>query len=125
MWTLQSNAAIKQKYQETEEAKRKRIVGEVLLRFAIQICDEQRKNTRKFSFEHPAGAASWIETCVEELARKEEVRGLVVDQCVFGLRAPLNQMAYCKRTRILTNSLNMVRLFEGELEGKTRVGGKL
>ena len=126
---------LNKKYQETEHAKRKRIEGEVLLRFAMQICEEQLKNHRKFSFEHPAGADSWVETCVEELSKREGVQGVVFDQCVFGLRDPVNQMAYRKRTRILTNSSNMVRLFEGKfcdgthdhqpLEGKTRVGGKL
>ena len=126
---------LNKKYGETEQAKRKRIEGEVLLRFAMQICEEQRKHNRKFSFEHPAGADSWVEDCVDELSRKEGVQDVVFDQCVFGLRDPVNQMAYRKRTRILSNSPNIIRLFQGRLcdgthehqplEGKTRVGGKL
>ena len=49
---------LNQHRQDSEEQKRKRIEVEVLLHFAMQVCQVQIDGERFFSFEHPVGAGS-------------------------------------------------------------------
>ena len=49
---------LRQNRQDCEEQKRKRLEAEVLLHFAMQVCQLQIDGGRTFSFEHPVGAGS-------------------------------------------------------------------
>ena len=63
-------------------------------------------------FEHPAGATSWKEKSVVEVAAMPDVGMCSVDMCAYGLRAQdQHGEGYAqKRTRLMTN---MPALLEG------------
>ena len=117
----------------TEERRRKYLEGLALLEFATELCLEQHKHGRKFLFEHPKGAASWSEECLDRVRNSDGVHEIVTDMCMFGLRDPQNhQKRYRKGTRLLTNSKYgdlLRRLCNGKhdhqhIEGQTRCGCK-
>ena len=117
--------------QNPADQKRKLIEGRVPLDFAMQICELQHSEGRLFAFEHPGGAASWKEPCVERVRNLPGVFTLEMDQCMFGLKDPLNGKAYRKHTRWMYNFgefQNMAcRCDHGHdhqrIEGQIRVNG--
>ena len=79
-----------------------------LLDFAVRMCVEQHKHNRLFVFEHPLGATSWKEECLDQLRRADGVLQAIAHQCQFNQKAvdPLgNEGLVMKPTRFLTNSV--------------------
>ena len=116
-----------------EERQRKRVEGEVLLRFVMQVCKMQWEAGRGFSFEHPIGADSWKQPCVEHVCGLDDVCSVSFDQCCFGLKDPISQKLYKKGTRIITNNRYMEEYLgkkcsqdhvHEKLEGQIKIGGK-
>jgi len=63
---------------------RERVRAMVHLRFVCQLYQMQLDEGRYFLHEHPAGATSWKEECVETIWRNPSVERIVNDQCQFG-----------------------------------------
>ena len=102
-----------------------------LLEFAVKMCEEQRKNNRLFVFEHPLGATSWKEECLDKLRREEGVLQAIAHQCQFNQRAvdPMgNEGLVMKPTRFLTNSTaiqeKLARKCQGDHSHVQLVGGR-
>jgi hypothetical protein len=114
------------------ERERKRVEGEVLLAFALEICELQRASGRVFVFEHPKRAGSWKCDSMERLRNQEHVHEVVLDQCCFGLVDPQNGKFYQKGTRLLTNSKHTSHLHRTcpgnhqhqRIEGQVKLGGQ-
>ena len=114
------------------EKERKRIEGEVLLAFAMEICEIQREAGRVFVFEHPKGSDSWNCDCVKKVQNNSDVFEILLDQCCFGLRDPGNGKFYKKSTRLLTNAVDHCHLQKScdgnhehqRIEGQVKAGGR-
>ena len=119
--------------QDPEQRNRKMIEARVLLGFAMQVCEMQHKAGRIFVFEQPVGATSWKEVVTQKIEKLPGVFTFNLDQCMFGLKDPLSQVPYKKRTRLMTNCEEMKRLKRDcdqlhehqHVQGQTRVGGRL
>ena len=94
------------------EHEQKMIEAHVLLDFAMVIAKVQIDSGRKFFFEHPQGASSWVRETVADVARKDGVTKAVFHQCRFGLKAP-NGEPMKKATVFMTNSTFIQNKFNG------------
>ena len=56
----------------------------VHLRFVCELYQEQVDAGRYFLHEHPAGATSWAEACIQELLSQPGVETAVCDRCQYG-----------------------------------------
>ena len=56
-------------------------------KFAIDMCDVQRREGRHFIFEQPQGSRAWDLDAVKEMVTTEEVQVSTMHQCMYGLRA--------------------------------------
>ena len=118
--------------QDAGEYKKKMIEARVLLDFAMQVCEVQRAGGRTFVFEQPLRASSWEEPSVVTMRPKHDIHEFVFDQCCYGLKDPVSNKYYRKRTKIMTNSETFKDMccecsqdHEHErLEGKVKVGGR-
>ncbi len=63
-----------------EEEKR---TADIHLKFMVQIYQEQIDGERFFLHEHPEGAGSWNEDCVESILRSPGVSRVRADQCQY------------------------------------------
>ena len=57
-----------------------------MLRFAMVLAKIQVDEGRYFVFEHPAGATSWQQAAVMEVAMMKGVGMTMVDMCAYGLK---------------------------------------
>ena len=111
---------------------RKLIEGRVLLQFAMELCELQHSRGKIFIFEHPSGADSWWEDCLQHVRRLPGVNVVDTCQCMFGLRDPQNHKLYKKPTTFMSNSefLHMLQRQcnhkhdHQRIEGQTRLGGR-
>lgn len=69
--------------------------------FGMQIAEDQIRRGDLLLFEQPHGAKSWQDVSVERVRRKEGVRQIVIDQCMFGLRDVESGKLHRKRTRLM------------------------
>ena len=81
-----------------------------LLDFGMVCCRKQWSDKRLFVHEHPVHASSWKEPSVANLMGQDGVMTVDFDQCKVGLRSP-DGRPMRKRTRLLTNSIKVVRIF--------------
>ena len=86
--------------------------GMKLLTHAIACAQRQVNAGRFFVLEHPARASSWQTAEMKHLKNQPFVYEVVFDQCMTGLRSKVHRMPMRKRTRLLTNSVNVVRNFQ-------------
>lgn len=62
-----------------QERERKRVEGEVLLAFAMEICEMQREAGRTFVFEHPKGSEAWSHDAVVRIRDQKGVFEIRLD----------------------------------------------
>ena len=74
---------------------------------------------RESAFEHPAGATSWSQDCVDSVRKLPGVFTVVFDQCMLGLVSKVNRIPMRKRTRIMTNSYMLASHLKGRLCDKS------
>ena len=89
--------------------------GMVHISHSVALAKQQIERDRWFALEHPACATSWRTPLLQELTDMPQVRSVVFDQCMFGLRTPSGAKAMRKRTRIATNSPKLVARLSGRL----------
>ena len=58
-----------------------------MIRFAVELCEMQRKSWRHFVFEQPRSARSWNPPLVQEVLMREGVHVAEFHQCEYGLEA--------------------------------------
>ena len=60
----------------------------MLLQFAVQVREVQVELRNEFVCEHPAGADSWTDQCMQRLSKHPRVQDVVLDQCMFWTSGP-------------------------------------
>ena len=85
--------------------------GLVLLRFALELAEEQVKNGRHYMLENPAGSRAWKLEEVKRWLRKYEALMVKFDQCQFGLRCLESGLLHMKPTLVATSSQALVSKF--------------
>ena len=88
------------------EVQRRMEYGRRHLEFCTQLYNIQWEAGRYFLHEHPAGASSWSEKCIQKLLNKHGVMRVNGDQCRYGLVATDNGYTgpARKSTGFMTNS---------------------
>ena len=85
--------------------------GRMHLAWCCRLNARQLERGACFVHEHPAGASSWGEPCVDELMIKPGLRRIVADKCHLGQETgagdPIN-----KPIGFMSNSLHLLSLFE-------------
>ena len=106
--------------------------GKKLLRFSMELIDDQIKRGGMFLFEQPLYAKSWKDRSVQNVEKHAHVYKVAFDQCMYGLRDRVSDKLHRKATGVLTNSemiarelqLRCDKLHEHEpLEGNVKVDG--
>ena len=59
-----------------------------MIKFAMEVAEEQHSSGRYFIFEHPAKAKSWDLHKLKKMADKDGVKIVEAHQCMYGLEAP-------------------------------------
>ena len=94
--------------------------GRLHLRFVAAMCQLQLDHQRHFLFEHPQGAASWKEECIQQLLRHPDVDSVTSHQCEYGLysRAPDGRWLRCKKpTRWMSSSMHVLQRLSKRCRG--------
>ena len=94
-------------------------VGMVFLKHSMHAAQNQVAGHRFFAFEHPASASSWKQPCVQAVQSLPGVETVVFDQCMLGLKSKVNGIPMRKRTRIMTNSRELIKLLSGKCCDRT------
>jgi hypothetical protein len=110
-WTAFSSLQHLRNYKErTKEAVDAEVAqGMVYLEHSMDCAKQQIALDQFFGFEHPASATSWGTTPVQEIMHLQGVHCVVFDQCMLGLASPASGTPMRKRTRIMTNSVQLVQ----------------
>jgi hypothetical protein len=85
-------------------------IGMTFLIHAMNAAQLQLNSGRYFIFEHPAGATSWKQPCVQKISMQPGVFVIQFDQCMLGLVTKVDQIPTRKRTKIMTNIPALVKL---------------
>lgn len=105
----------------TEKANRIWEQGLTFLRHAMHAAEMQMAGGRLFAFEHPLGASSWAQPCVQRIMAMPSVSVVTFDQCMVGLVSKIGGVPMRKRTRIMTNCDAIVMAFSGKLCDKSHL----
>ena len=87
--------------------------GMVYLAHSMDAAMAQIRAGRYFVFEHPWRASSWQTPPVRAVMSQPGVQVMDFDQCCLGLTSKVSKMPMRKRTKLMTNSGAVVRLFQG------------
>lgn len=87
---LNKHQDLKQWLKKLQEAKQ-------LMRFGMDIAEDQVKRGDLFGFEHPYGAKSWNDPSVDRVLKLDGVQQVVFDQCMYGLCDKGNQKRHRKK----------------------------
>ena len=90
----------------------------VHLRFVCELYQEQMDAGRYFLHEHPAGATSWGEECIEELLAQQGVEVATCDRCQYGQEDSQSGDPVKKPTKWLTNSEGIFESHEKRCTGR-------
>ena len=103
-----------------EKVQRILMEGRLHLQFMVSLYYEQLRGGRHFLHEHPQGATSWREPCMQALLAHSRVGSVVAHQCRFGQMSPDREgkmLLVKKPTRFASTSPQM-----RERLGKTCTG---
>ncbi|CAK8990695.1 unnamed protein product [Durusdinium trenchii] len=99
-------------------AKSKRVLNLVqalmLIDLAMWIAEHQVSSGNYFGFEHPAGSLAWNRASVTFVQRHSSVRIAEFDQCQFGLESVQTKTPIKKRTKVMTNSDELMKALHGQ-----------
>ena len=104
-----------------EEVARRLNAGKCFVSHAMCCARAQCQAGRYFVYEHPASASSWNLHEVMEVTALPGVHCVVFDQCMVGLRSKVKNIHMRKRTRLMTNSWEIVQRFQNLLCDKSHV----
>ena len=100
----------------SEEAMQKKLdAGMTFLEHSMECAKVQWGLGQKFVFEHPVGAMSWKEDCVQQVMNLPGVGCALFDMCCFGAKTKAEGTPVRKRARFLTNSKHVMNMFNGKL----------
>ena len=102
-----------------EAAEAKSTEGTWMLDVAAWFMEEQIAAGRKFIFEHPAGAGSWVRPDIKAIAERLTVFQSTFDQCMYGLVSKVTQTPMQKRTMFMSSMPAVMQ----EVSGQSCQGG--
>ena len=109
--------AINNYHKSPTEIRRARAAADVHLNFVAELYKMQLDAGRYFLHEHPAYAASWSVTSIEDLLKENKVDTVIGDQCQYNLRTqdgdPLK-----KPTRFMSNAPEVLKKLEKRCKGR-------
>ncbi len=91
------------------------------LEFCILLYNKQVARGKHFLHEHPQGASSWREGCIERLANKDGVNTTVGHMCQYGMAIiddSGTSMPIMKLTRWLSSSVPMLRRLSAKCQNE-------
>ena len=93
-----------------------------MIRFAMELCEVQRRAGRLFVFEHPQSSRAWQLESVVSLTTREGVKKSTFHQCMNGLEARdrLGVAPAYKPTSVLTNHVALEEVFRRKCSGGHR-----
>ena len=83
--------------------------GTVHVNHSMDCIDVQLAKNNQFYYEHPGTATSWKLPRVRETSSREGVLTVVFHQRMTGLKTPVTAAPMRKRTRVITNALEVLR----------------
>ena len=103
-----------------------RLVG--ISSFGVVLYNKQLARGKHFLHEHPQGASSWREGCIERLANKDGVNTTVGHMCQYGMAIiddSGTSRPIMKPTRWLSSSVPMLRRLSAKCQNKHKHGSLL
>ncbi len=93
-----------------------------MIRFALELCDIQRRAGRHYVFEQPLSARSWKLQCVQEFIMKAGAELTSFDQCMYGQTSTDSDgtAPVYKPTRLMVSSGAFVEAFSRRCDGSHR-----
>ena len=93
-----------------------------MLRFAMELCEVQRRDGRDYIFELPQSARSWQDPSIMEFAMRTRAGTVTFDQCCFGQVATdlLGIAPVYEPTTFMTNAGPVLESFDRRCEGGHR-----
>ncbi|CAL1166460.1 unnamed protein product [Cladocopium goreaui] len=91
----------------------KRAEGIQLIRFALELAEEQLKQGRHFLLENPLTAESWSVDELRQFLQRLECHQAIFDQCRFNLRGS-SGLLHKKATKIVTSSEAIADRLDGK-----------
>ena len=85
----------------------------VLLTFALKICQDQIDTGDLYGFEHPRFATSWQTPVVKELSSLDTTHCAYFDMCRFNARTKVEQTPTKKATSLMTNMPALFMALDG------------
>ena len=102
---------------EPEEVRRERVRAMVRMELMCEMYREQADAGRCFLHEHPAGATSWNEECVEQVMELEGSDVVIGDQCQYGQEAN-DGTPIKKPTKWMSNSPEVLKKLGARCSGR-------
>ena len=93
------------------EVDRRKAEGRVHLAFCAEIYLDQLRRGAHFLHEHPEGASSWQEPCIDRVRRHHGVQTTVMHMCQYGMKTKVDgiELPVIKPTRMMTSSPQMAK----------------
>eukprot|EP00974_Lingulodinium_polyedra_P026548 2560677-Lingulodinium_polyedra.AAC.1 len=101
--------------------RRRRAEARTLLAFVAEIYGLQLKAGRHFVHEHPEGATSWNEKCMQDILNDPRVSTVVGRQCQYGLATPGPdgvKVPARKATRFASSAPEILRKLDKQCKGE-------
>ena len=114
--TWQRLNAVRHGWPEGEE-ERRRVAGDVHLRFVAELYKMQLDGGRYFLHENPDQATSWNRAPLEDLLNDERVKTATGDQCQYGQRTQCGDPVR-KPTRWMSNSPELLKKLSHRCNGR-------
>ena len=111
-----------------EDARRRLREARRHLEFCVVLYNKQLARGKHFLHEHPQGASSWGEGCIERLANKDGVNTTIGHMCQYGM-AIIDDSGTArpimKPTRWLSSSVPMLRSLSAKFQNEHKHGSLL
>ncbi len=93
-----------------------------MIKFAMEVCDIQRREGRYFVFEQPQGSRAWDLEAVKKMVMRQGVDISTMHQCMYGLKArdTMGEASAYKPTRVLTNHEALAEALSRQCNGMHR-----
>ena len=102
---------------DPEVVKRERLKALVHFDFMCEMYHEQLNEGHYFLHEHPAGATSWGEECVKDVAQRDGVEVVIGDRCLFG-QVDTDGHPIKKPTKWMSNSAEVLKILGARCRGR-------
>jgi hypothetical protein len=92
------------------------------MKFAIEMCDVQRREGRYFVFEQPQGSRAWDLEAVKKMVMRQDVEISTMHKCMYGLKArdAMGEAPAYKPTKMMSNHEALTEALSRQCDGSHR-----